>query len=182
MTRSDTLLVGDVAAGDRGAFEDLYYSVYPELASFLRRLVGHRNGVQDIIDESFVEAWKSAKNFREASPAISMWIFGIAYRKTREHLCGQSSPGAWAGAQRPFEQFIDALNDDGIGDEVMQDLGVLPFEQRCTLLLAYQMGYAREEIAAITGVPVGTVNARTRRARETLRSLQTTVSEAADAD
>jgi len=47
-----------------------------------------------------------------------------------------------------------AVNDAEIGDWLQQGLGTMPFEQRFTLILAYQMGCALKEMAAITGAPL----------------------------
>jgi RNA polymerase sigma-70 factor (ECF subfamily) len=164
-------LVGRVAAGDRAALESLYRSYYPRLASFLWRSIGRREGVEAIINDTFIEVWKGAHNHRGASPVISTWIFGIAYRKALEYLCQQRSPAAWSNAPRSPGQLIDAVNDAESSGRFHQGLGTLAFEQRSTLILAYQMGCALEEIAAITSTPVGTVKARMLRAREKLRAF-----------
>ena len=54
-------------------------------------------------------------------------------------------------------------------DWISHGLAELPEEQRLTLEMAYFLGYSCEEIAAITGSPVGTIKARMFHAREKLR-------------
>ena len=186
MSVDELALVGRVAAGDRSALECLYHSYYPRLASFLWRSIGRREGVEAIINDTFMEVWRGAYNHRGASLVVSTWMFGIAYRKALEYLCQQRSPAAWSNAPRAPEQLIDAVNDVEISGWLQQGLGTLAFEQRSTLILVYQMGCALEEIAAITSAPVGTVKARMHRAREKLRCFlpaeKTGVSDVTDVD
>jgi RNA polymerase sigma-70 factor, ECF subfamily len=146
-------LVGRVAAGDRSALESLYHFYYHTLASFLSRSIGSSESVEEIINDTFIEVWRGAKDSREASLVASTWMFGIAYRKALEYLCQQRSRAPSSNARRPLEE----------------GLGTMPFEQRSTLVLAYQMRCSLEQIAAITSVPIGTVKERMLSAREKLR-------------
>jgi RNA polymerase sigma-70 factor, ECF subfamily len=61
------------------------------------------------------------------------------------------------------------MKDAELRDWVAHGLSRLPMEQRLALELAYNMGHSIEEIAEITGSPVGTVKARMFHAREKLR-------------
>ena len=153
MSVDECTLIDRVAAGDPDALETLYYRYHPKLARFLWRLIGRRDGLEEIINDTFVDVWKGARNFREASLVVSAWMFGIAYRKALE---------------KP-EQAKDALDDAELSDPLSQGLRAVPFEQRLALLLTYQMGCGLEEIAAITGVSAATVNARVLGARAKLR-------------
>jgi RNA polymerase sigma-70 factor, ECF subfamily len=163
-------LLGRVAVGDRKALEILYHSYYFRLTDFLWRAVGHRKSVEEIVHSTFTWVWISAAHFREAE-LVSTWILRIAYRKALEYVSQTISPTAWYSTRRPAEQFTAALTNRGFGDRLTQGLRVMPFEQRLTLLLAYQMGCSLEQIAAITGVPAEAVLARMRRARDTLSRL-----------
>jgi RNA polymerase sigma-70 factor (ECF subfamily) len=164
-------LVDRIATGDPRALQTLYYRFYPRLARFLWRLIGRREGLEEIINDTFVDVWKGAMNFREASLVVSAWMFGIAYRNALDYLCQQRSSSAWPNMRHPPEQAKDTLDDAEIGDALSQGLRAVLFEQRLALLLAYQMGYGLEEIAAITGVSAATVKARMLCARDKLRCL-----------
>ena len=150
MSVYECALMDRIATGDPGALEALYHRFHPKLARFLWRLIGRRDGLEEIINDTFVEVWKGARNFREASLVVSAWMFGIAYRKALE---------------KP-EQAKDALDDAELSDPLSQGLRAVPFEQRLALLLTYQMGCGLEEI---TGVSAATVNARVLGARAKLR-------------
>jgi DNA-directed RNA polymerase specialized sigma24 family protein len=44
-----------IATGDPGALETLYYRFHPKLARFLWRLIGRREGLEEIINDTFVD-------------------------------------------------------------------------------------------------------------------------------
>jgi RNA polymerase sigma-70 factor, ECF subfamily len=169
MAVDECALMDRIATGDSGALETLYYRFHPKLARFLWRLIGRREGLDEIINDTFVDVWKGARDFRVASLAVSSWMFAIAYRKAFEHLRRRRSSSVWCDAGHPPGRAEDALGGAEMGDALSQGLRAVPFEQRLTLLLTYQAGCGLEEIAAITGVSAPTVDARMLCAREKLR-------------
>jgi RNA polymerase sigma-70 factor, ECF subfamily len=171
MSVDECALMDRVATGDLNALDALYHSFHPKLARFLWRLIGRREGLEEIINDTFVDVWISARHFREASLVASAWMFGIAYRRALEYLSQQRNTSAWLSMRYPPEQAKNALDDPEFSDALSQGLRAVTFEQRLALLLGYQMGYGLEEIAAITGVSAATVNARILCARAKLRSL-----------
>jgi RNA polymerase sigma-70 factor, ECF subfamily len=168
MSVDESALMDRIATGDLGALETLYYRFYPSLARFLWRLIGRREGLEEIVNDTFVNVWNGAGSFRDASPVVSAWMFGIAYRKALEYLCQPRSSSASPNMRHPPDQAKDALDDAEINNAFSQRLEAVPFEQRLALLLTYQMGCGLEEIAAISGVSAATVKARMLCAREIL--------------
>jgi RNA polymerase sigma-70 factor (ECF subfamily) len=81
MPVDDRVLLSRIALGDHGALERLYRRYYPRLASFLWLSVGHRGGVEGVINDTFIEVWRGSNLPRNASLMVSTWIFGISYRK-----------------------------------------------------------------------------------------------------
>jgi RNA polymerase sigma-70 factor, ECF subfamily len=161
------LLIG-VAAGDRQALEDLYLGYHRRLARFLARFTPRYENVEEIINDTFMVVWQSAKDFRYASQ-VSTWIFGIAYRTALKSLRRQKNHSAALSLDEFPEQTTDPGLEAEVQDWLAHGLQRLPLEQRLTLELAYHMGHSLEEIAAITDAPVGTVKARMFHAREKLR-------------
>ncbi len=178
MSVDECALVDRIATGDPAALQTLYYRFHPKLVRFLWRLIGRREELEEIISDTFVDVWKGARHFREASLVVSAWMFGIAYRNALEYLRQQRCSSGWPNMRHPPERAKEALDDAEIGDALSQRLKVVPFEQGLALLLAYQIGYGLEEIAAITGVSAAIVNARLLCAREKLRSLFNDISSA----
>jgi RNA polymerase sigma-70 factor, ECF subfamily len=164
----DRELLARVAAGDRQALEQLYLGYHRRLARFLSRFTPRYENVEEVINDTFMVVWQGAKNFRSASQ-VSTWIFGIAYRTALKSLRRQKNHTAALSSEEHPGQITDPVLETEVQDWLTHGLKRLPFEQRLTLELAYQLGHSLEEIAAITGAPVGTVKARMFHAREKLR-------------
>jgi RNA polymerase sigma-70 factor, ECF subfamily len=164
----DTELLLAVAAGNRRALEELYLSYHRRLARFLSRFTPRYENVEEIINDTFMVVWQSAKDFRYASQ-VSTWIIGIAYRTALKSVRRQKNHTAARSLDEYPEQTIDPTVDTEVQDWLRHGLNQLPVEQRLAIELAYHMGHSLEEIAAITECPVGTVKARMFHAREKLR-------------
>ncbi len=165
----DRALLAAVAAGERRALEELYLGYHRRLARFLARFTRRYENVEEVINDTFMVVWQSAKDFRHAS-AVSTWIFGIAYRTALKSLRRQKNHSAARSLTECPEQSVDPSADAEVQDWLARGLAQLPLEQRLTLELAYHMGHSLEEIALITDAPVGTVKARMYHAREKLRN------------
>ncbi len=164
----DSALLAAVGAGDRRALEELYLGYHRRLARFLSRFTPRYENVEEIINDTFLVVWQSAQDFRNASQ-VSTWIIGIAYRTALKSFRRQKNHSGQRSIEDYPEQTVDPTLDTEQRDWLSHGLSRLPIEQRLTLELAYQMGHSLEEIAAITGCPVGTVKARMFHAREKLR-------------
>jgi RNA polymerase sigma-70 factor (ECF subfamily) len=164
----DNDLLTAVAAGNRRALEELYLGYHRRLTRFLSRITPRYENVEEIINDTFMVVWQSAKDFRHASQ-VSTWIIGIAYRTALKSLRRQKHHAGARSLDDCPEQTTDPTLDTEIQDWLRHGLNQLSAEQRLTLELAYHMGHSLEEIAAITECPVGTVKARMFHAREKLR-------------
>jgi RNA polymerase sigma-70 factor (ECF subfamily) len=171
----DAALLVAVAAGDRRALEELYLSYHRRLARFLSRFTPRYENVEEIINDTFMVVWQSAKDFRNASQ-VSTWIIGIAYRTALKSFRRQKNHAGARSLEDYPEQTVDPTFDAEVSDWLQHGLSRLPIEQRLTLELAYHMGHSLEESAAITECPVGTVKARMFHAREKLRQYLPTLS------
>jgi RNA polymerase sigma-70 factor (ECF subfamily) len=165
---SDSELLIVVAAGDRRALEELYLAYHPRLARFLWRFTQRHENIEEIINDTFMVVWQNADEFRSDSQ-VSTWIFGIAYRTALKSMRRQKDHTTARDLDEWPEQTVDPVRHTEVQDWVEQGLDRLPIEQRLTVELAYNMGHSLEEIAEITGAPVGTVKARLFHAREKLR-------------
>jgi RNA polymerase sigma-70 factor (ECF subfamily) len=174
----DSELLAAVAAGNRRALEELYLGYHRRLTRFLSRFTQRYENVEEIINDTFLAVWQSAKDFRHASQ-VSTWIIGIAYRTALKSLRRQKHHTAAASLDDYPEQTVDPTFETEVQDWLKHGLDQLPVEQRMTLELAYHMGHSLEEIAAITECPVGTVKARMFHAREKLRQYLPNLSGAA---
>lgn len=164
----ESALLRRIACRDRRALEELYNRYHRRLSRFLLRLAPRYDFAEEIINDTFWVVWRKAEDFRGAS-LVSTWIMGIAYRRALRALRDERHRIAFDGQPLHDEPGEDEGEATLMQDWVAKGLRELPEEQRLTLELAYFMGHSCEEIATISGCPVGTVKARMFHAREKLR-------------
>jgi RNA polymerase sigma-70 factor, ECF subfamily len=148
---TDEELVASIRRGDRAALGGLAQIYYSRLVWMLRRLLLQDATIDEVINETFVAVWRSARDLDERTRA-STWIIGIACR-----LAIQALRITATRVIRPDDQISAALLR-------------LPLEQRLTVTLAYQMRLSIFEIGQITRSPAATVHARMALARTNLRA------------
>jgi RNA polymerase sigma-70 factor (ECF subfamily) len=163
----DRELLTRVATGDRAALNELYLGYYPRLRRFLS-LCLWRDSIDEVINDTFMVVWRKARDFRNASQ-VSTWIIGIAYRTAMKEQRRQRRYATWMSLDECMESCVDSTAQTETWDWLRQGIESLSRDQRLALQLAYGAGYAVEEIAALTFVPVGTVKTRLFHARNKLR-------------
>ena len=164
----DRELLTRVASGDRSALNELYLAYHARLRRFLTLLRLQQDSIDEVINDTFLVVWRKAKEFRNASQ-VSTWIIGIAYRTTIKELRRQRRYATWVSLDECTEGCVDSTAETETQDWLQQGLGSLSHDQQLALQLAYDVGYALEEIATLTLVPVGTVKTRLFHARNKLR-------------
>jgi RNA polymerase sigma-70 factor, ECF subfamily len=163
----DRELLTRVALGDRSALDDLYLGYHPRLRRFLS-LYLQPDSIDEVINDTFMVVWRKSKDFRNASQ-VSTWIIGIAYRTAIREQRRQRRYATWLSLDECTESCVDSTVQTETRDWLRQGLGSLSRDQQVALLLSYGAGYAVDEIAALTFVPVGTVKTRLFHARNKLR-------------
>ena len=163
----DTELLTRVATGDRAALNELYLGYYPRLRRFLS-LCLQQDSIDEVINDTFMVVWRKSKDFRNASQ-VSTWIIGIAYRTAIRERRRQKRYATWVSLDECTESCVDSTAQTETWDWLRQGIESLSRDQQLALQLAYGVGYAVEEIAAMTFVPVGTVKTRLFHARNKLR-------------
>jgi RNA polymerase sigma-70 factor (ECF subfamily) len=157
------MLIG-ITSGDRSALTSLYISYYGCLAHFLSQFMGSDNRVADVINDTFMTVWETARGFPFESK-VSVWIFCIAHRHASTFVRCHSRPEL-AHRDRQFEgQPLEPRTDTKTHRPLFWALQRLPIEQRVVLTLCYRMGYSAREIALITDSQVETVELRVFQAR-----------------
>jgi RNA polymerase sigma-70 factor, ECF subfamily len=167
--RDSELLIA-IAGGSRQALGDLYLGYHRRLVRFLSRFTSSYENTEEIINDTFLVVWQSAKDFRFESQ-VSTWIVSIAYRTLTKSLRSQKNHLQVQSWGQSTEQSVDPTLNAEVQDWLTQGLSQLPVEQRLTLELAFHMGHSLQEIASITDCPVSTVKARLFHARAKLRQF-----------
>jgi RNA polymerase sigma-70 factor, ECF subfamily len=163
----DRALLDAVARGDTRALEGLYLNYASPLTAFVSRFVRGNAIAEEVINDTLMVVWRTAKDFRNESK-VSTWVFGIAYRVALKSV-RRRLPSSLAIPDQWKELATDPSGESELRDWLSCGLSQLPAEQRLAMELSYQLGHSLEEIAAITGSPIGTVKARLFHARNRLR-------------
>jgi RNA polymerase sigma-70 factor (ECF subfamily) len=146
--------------GDETAWRILFQRHYPSLVRMASCITGSFDTAHDLAQESFVRLLHA--DFRHRNGSFKSYLATIAYRlalKERERLSSNRNLDAVPcvdDAPSPLELAIQN-ETDRIIVRVMQSL---PSEQREILAVRYFGGHTYEEIAQITGIPIGTVKSR----------------------
>src|ERR1700723_658085 len=111
----DSDLLAAVATGDRRALEELYLGYHRRLARFLARFTPRYENVEEIINDTFMVIWQSAKDFRHASK-VSTWIIGIAYRTALKSFRRKKNHAAAQNLDDCPEQTVDPTIDTEVQD------------------------------------------------------------------
>src|SRR5271169_749961 len=128
----DNALLLAVAAGDRRALEELYLSYHRRLSRFLSRFTPRYENIEEIINDTFMVVWQSAKDFRYAS-RVSTWIIGIAYRTALKSFRRQKNHTSTGSLEDHPEQTVDPTLEAEVHDWLQHGLSRLPIEQRLTM-------------------------------------------------
>ena len=157
--------------GDVNAFAELFESLRPMVHAIAYRLVGPTDA-DDVVMNTYLKAWQSLPGFRRQS-GIKTWLFRITHncgldlirsRKRREsHLVHDDARDGEPGLDPPDTAQLTPADDllrSETATEVRSALAGIPEEHRSALLLRYADGLSYAEIAAATGVSIGTVMSR----------------------
>lgn len=151
-----------ITSGDRAALINLYMGYYGYLAQFLSQFIGSDNGVEDVINDTFMTIWKTARRSTFES-RVSVWIFRIAHRHASRFV-GCHTPRRLAYCDREAQP-RDPGTEAKTHRPLLAAFRRLPTEQRVVLTLCYRMGYSAREIALITDSQVETIELRMFQAR-----------------
>ncbi|HEX6913245.1 MAG TPA: sigma-70 family RNA polymerase sigma factor [Longimicrobium sp.] len=175
----DAELLRRMAAGDEAALGALYDRWSPLVHSVVMRVVNDADDAEELVEETFWQAWRQAGRYDASRGAISGWLVVMARSRAldRVRLRGWQRAGAAAsmdgdGVPEPVIDVggpLDAAELDETRRLVRAALERLPAEQRETVEMAYFRGMSQTEIAAATGQPLGTVKTRARLALQKLR-------------
>ncbi|HEX8431398.1 MAG TPA: sigma-70 family RNA polymerase sigma factor [Longimicrobium sp.] len=174
----DAGLVRRMAAGDEAALGLLYDRWSPMLHSVALRIVGDPADAEEVLEETFWQAWRQAGRFEETRGGVSTWLSMMLRSRAldRVRARGRLREDRWDSVMEPARAGEDtrAAPDSHAEQDEMRRLvtaavAQLPAEQRQTVELAYFRGMSQTEIAAALGQPLGTVKTRARLALQKLR-------------
>ena len=173
--RSDAEILAEVAAGDIDAYGKIVGRYRGRLYNFVFRFVSDRETAEDIVQETFLRAFRKRKEYR-AIANFSTWLFTIAGNLAKSELRRRKrwrlfslhrDDDSDSGMELPDETYRpDKVAESSLADDQIHDaIAALPENYRQVILLRDVEGMAYQEIAEIVDCPVGTVKSRVNRAR-----------------
>lgn len=166
---ADALLVARIVDGDQQALGALYDRYGRPAYSLARRICADDGIAEDVVQEVFLAFWRDPQRFDPDRGAFGTWLLTLVHHKSVDAVRRESAirrrtvPAAedgdeWSAPPGPGAD--QAALGAVVAGQVRDALGRLPAEQRQALALAYYGGYTQREVAALTGVPLGTVKSR----------------------
>jgi RNA polymerase sigma-70 factor, ECF subfamily len=168
---SDAELIAAHRAGDREAFARLVDRHAHQMWEVAVRTLGNRQDAADAVQDALVAAYRRAGSYRgEAS--VRTWLRRILVNtcidRIRHDRIRATVPWpTWEVPARGPDQATELATRLAVADA----LALLPAEQRVAVVLVDVQGWALLEVAAVLGVPVGTVKSRCSRGRARLAQL-----------
>ncbi|MDD3381707.1 MAG: RNA polymerase sigma factor RpoE [Rugosibacter sp.] len=178
---TDRLLVERVQAGDKQAFGLLVTKYQRKLARLVSRMVRDSAEVEDIVQDSFIRAYRALPSFRNES-AFYTWLYRIGVNTAKNWLVTHGRRAQLTSTTdddeseiytepellRNYETPERLLMTKQIGQTVNSVVESLPEDLRTALTLREIEGLSYEEIADVMDCPIGTVRSRIFRARDAI--------------
>jgi RNA polymerase sigma-70 factor (ECF subfamily) len=173
---ADEDLMQLVCRGNASAFEVIYERHSQAAFSLAYRMAGSRGVAEDVVQEAFLNIWRSGARYERARGSVRTWLLGIVHHRAIDAL------------RRSFVHERRRASDEGLEEQletgertdieaarheeattVRAALNHLPTEQSQVIELAYFGGFTHTEIASMLDTPVGTVKGRMRLGLEKMR-------------
>ncbi len=170
----DARLIKRIGRGDWQALSELYARYQRPLFAYLLQLTPDYGLAEELLQDTLVAVWKSARNF-EGRSSVLTWLIGIARRQAHNTLRQRRIPLADLSA-------VESMPASDLEPEEVALAGVARAElteafrrlapvHREVLVLTFVQELSYQETATILDVPLGTVKSRLSNARRALRTL-----------
>ena len=166
---ADAELVRRAQSGDRHAFDQMAGPLIDQAFRLAFGMLHDREAAEDAVQEAAMRSWRKLGNLRPGTP-MRPWFLAIVANQCRTTLRER-----WWSVLRlegPLGSSGAAFEDSIVrGHDVRAALRRLPPDQREVLVLHYYLDLPLLEVAAIAGVPLGTVKSRMNRGLAAMRPL-----------
>src|SRR5207245_1333945 len=166
----DGELVQTAVAGREASFEELVRRYQRPIAAYVYRMVGDYDAALDLTQEVFIKVYNSLARYRSEFK-FSTWIYKIAHNAAIDHLRRhavreQSLAGGIDGEGREVAIESGPLTPEQESEkrercsEIEAMVQLLPAAYRELIVLRHSHDLSYDEIAEVTGLPLGTVKNR----------------------
>ncbi len=178
---SDSELVVKSIAGGETEFEELVCRYQRPIAAYVYRMVGNYESALDLTQEVFIKVYNSLARY-SSEYKFSTWIYKIAHNASIDHLRRTATRVQALVAESDGEMYERPLESGKLTPEQESEMrerreeieGVvknLPSVYKELIVLRHSLDMSYDEIADVTGLPLGTVKNRLFRAREMMRDV-----------
>jgi RNA polymerase sigma factor (sigma-70 family) len=181
----DRELVERLRHRDEDAFRGLFDRYAPTAKALALRVVRQTHLAEEIVQEAFMAVWRNPEGYDGDRGTVRAWLLGTVHHRAVDLVRREEAHRRRAEAAVPqaYEDQADHAEDvvDAIGRPeerriVRAALAELPDEQRRVLEMMYFDGRSQTQVAAATGLPLGTVKSRAllgmRRMRAVLEGVE----------
>lgn len=170
----DAEMIRQAQRGETFTFQEIAKRYSTDLFKLAYSMIGNADDAEDILQETFIGAYRGIKKFKGFS-SLKTWLIRILFNQIAKKRREQSR-----SCVTSIEDIHDLHNSEMGKDNVKQrtsilkmDLAVilesLPPEEREVIVLREMQGMSYAEISEALDVPIGTVESRLFRARQELR-------------
>jgi RNA polymerase sigma-70 factor, ECF subfamily len=166
---ADEDLMQLVRRGQAPAFEVVYERHARAAFSLAYRIVGTRNGAEDVSQEAFLNIWRSGARYDRGRGSVRTWVLGIVHHRAIDHVRRATVHDKRRAGDEGMEERFEARErtDTEVArrdeaETVRSAMGSLPSEQSQVIELAYFGGFTHTEIAEMLETPIGTIKGRMR--------------------
>lgn len=167
---SDEALLAGLIAGRLEALDTLYDRYKTMAFGIARRITADQVLAEDVVQDAFLGVWRGAGHYVSGKGSVRSWLLAIVHHRAvdavRRRRLTSELPTEADGLPTPEPlRMPDVWGEVAAGldrEAVAAAVATLPAAQREAVELAYFGGLTQVEIAARTGVPLGTVKSRVR--------------------
>jgi RNA polymerase sigma-70 factor (ECF subfamily) len=168
-----------VCAGDRAAFRELYDATNRTVVALLVRMLRSRSRAEEVLVDTYAQAWEQRERYDDSRGTPAAWLLTLARTRAIDRLRADArdrvvcqGDGNWVDALLAPD--VETVTELERGEEAVRidgALSALPPEQARLVRAAFFAGLSHNEIAALEGLPLGTVKSRIRAGLAHLRLL-----------
>jgi RNA polymerase sigma-70 factor (ECF subfamily) len=160
-----SLMMASVANGDAHAFERLYHATSPKLYGVVLRIVRRHDLAADVMEDSYLQIWKTAGRFDPKLISPMSWMMAIARARAidlarRPDVAEDESEPEIADSESPGSLSRRELTEEL--KRLLTCVGRLDPERQRMLLLAYYGAFTRDQLAEKLDMPADLIKAALR--------------------
>lgn len=179
MKKSDDYLVLKSQRGDAKSFELLILKYQRRIFNVIYRIVRDQNIVEDLAQDTFLNAYNSIKNFKRQS-SFYTWIYRVAVNISLNYLAKQKKLKTVDDTIMETEDIVEKMSTYDVSPEkslgskestsiIFKAINKLPDDMRIAVMLRDYEGLSYQEVSEVMDCPIGTVRSRIFRGRAILK-------------